>query len=239
MCMLLCVASVWGQHPHGSAKPTMEQPTALQLGLHGKVDSVVALQQYEGGNDMTVQEAWLFDAEGKLTKHVKRGFGGEHVTLYPRVTAVNNLQKDYHDADGDLLERRCYTQKGGLLSSSHYIYAEGGALAAVMTYEYSADDENVVSGHTETYYNTAGNIVVIEQYTADAVLLMQEHRKYNKHGDLVQREQRFIDGAEEDVTKETRKYKYDKQGNWLRCQYFHNGKKLYTTTRTIAYRDKE
>ncbi len=52
---------------------------------------------------------------------------------------------------------------------------------------------------------------------------------------MVQREQRFIDGVEEDVTKEMRKYKYDKQGNWLRCQYFHNGKKLYTTTRTIIY----
>ncbi len=233
--LLLCLATAQGQQPHAPAMPAMEQPTAVQLGLHGCVDSVTAVQQYEGGNDMTVQETWCFDAAGRLMKHVKRGFGGEHVTVYPRAVAANGLQKDYHDADGDLLERRCYTREGTLLSSAHYIYAEGGALAAVMTYEYSTDDENVVSGHSETYYDAGGRIVLIEQYTADAVLLMQEERKYNKHGDMVQREQHFIDGAEEDVTKEQRKYKYDKQGNWLCCQYFHNGKKLYTTTRTIAY----
>ncbi len=184
---------------------------------------------------MTVQDTWLFDKEGNLLKHIKRGFGSEHVTTYPRAIVANDLQKDYHDADGDLLERRCYTQQGTLLSSAHYIYAESGALAAVITYEYSPDDENVVSGHTETYYDAAGRVTIIEQYTADAILLMQEKRKYNKHGDMVQREQRFIDGIEEDVTKEIRKYKYDKYGNWLRCQYFYNGKKLYTISRTITY----
>ncbi len=163
VCMLLCSSLLWAQHPHVPIKPTMEQPTATQMGLHGKIDTMMALQQYEGGNDMTVQETWLFDADGRLLQHIKRGFGGEHVTTYPRTVAENSLQKDYHDDDGDLLERRCYTQQGTLLSSAHYIYAEGGALAAVIMYEYSPDDENVVSGHTETYYDAAGRERIIEQ----------------------------------------------------------------------------
>lgn len=238
LLFLLLLPSVsWGQgKPVGhAAGPKMEQPTAAGLGLKSSVRKVVSLTQYEGGNDMTLEEEWDFAADGKLTRYVKRGFGGEHVTAYPRPQEDSKLQKTTRDDDGDPLEVRSYAQDGRLLSSAHYVYAEGGALAAIVTYAYGTDDENVVSSHTEAYYDKHGHLSSVEQYTADAELQMTERYKYNRHGDLVKRTQTFFDGAEKEVATEQRKYTYDSRGNWTRCTYLNNGKSYYAVCRTFDY----
>jgi hypothetical protein len=233
---LLPLCMVGQGRPMAKAKgPKQIQPTIAELGLKNRVNTLVAVQHYEGGNDMTYQEEWHFDSVGNLLRYAKRGFGGEHITTYPCPAEESKLQKVMYDDDGDILEVRNYTQDGRMLSSLHYIYAEGGALAAVVTYEYEVSDENVVKSHSETYYDKENHVVSKEQYTADAELQLSETLKYNRHGDVVKRVQTSLDGAEKDVTTEQRKYKYDHYGNWVSCTYYNNGKKYYTITRTITY----
>lgn len=238
LCCLLSPVAVGQGRPMAKVKgPEQLQPTAVDFGLKGKVDTATAVWHYDGGNDMNMEEEWCFDPAGKLLCYTKRGFGGEHVTRYPIPQESDRLQKTVRDDDGDPTEVRRYTQEGRLLSSAHYVYAEGGALAAVVTYAYGTDDENVVSSHTETYYDKGGRISTVEQYTADAVLQMTEHYRYNRHGDMTKRVQTFAEGTDKEVATEQRKYTYDRQGNWINCIYLHNGKRYCAVSRTIIYHD--
>ena len=239
LLLLLCCgrseAAGQGRLVDKPALPVREQPTLQEMGLHGKVQRVVAVQQYQGGNDMNMQEEWLFDDGGRLQQHVKTGFGGTHTTNYPRATEPDRRQKVTRDDDGDIQEVRRYAAAGHLVASSHYIYAEGGTLAAIVTYYYETGDDNVVTSHAETYFGKEGRRTSMVQYTADAVLQMEEHCKYNRHGDLVKRVQTFYNGTDRDVTIERHKYKYDRKGNWTSNIYINNGKTYYTTHRTITY----
>ena len=239
LCFLCCCggyAAVGQGRPVDTANaPAMEQPTWEELELRGAVQKVVAVQRYASGHDMNSQEEWEFDENGKLQRYTKSGFGGHHTTEYPRPIEPDKRQKATYDEDGDILELRRYAANRQLLSSSHYIYAAGGTLAATVTYSYEAGNDNAVASRTETYFDKEGRRVSVEQYTADEVLQMEEHYKYNCHGDLAKRTQTFYNGTEKEITREQHKYKYDHYGNWVRSTYVNNGKTYYTTTRTITY----
>lgn len=221
-----------------AAGPQMYQPTLKDFDLRGKVRTVTQLTRFVGGQDMNTEETWDFDEQGRMVRQTKRGFGGEHVATYPMPRETDKRQKTIVDIYGDIQEVRHYASDGHtLLCTEHYVYAKGGGLAAKVAYNYSATDTGVVESHTETYYDKAGRVASVEQYSADAVLLMKVRCKYNRHGDLKLRTQQFFDDVETETTKEARKYKYDKAGNWTEQAYLRNGKELYAILRTISYYD--
>lgn len=223
-------------HAGKAQAPDKEQPTLQEMGLRGRVKSITALQQYQGGNDMTTQEEWLFDTAGRLTSHAKTGFGGTHVTTYPRPAENGRKQKITRADDGDILQLTQYAADGRMLSSAHYIYAADGTLAATVTYYYDDDGgDNAVNGHAETYFDKKGRRSSVTQYAADDAKQMEERCTYNRRGDLAKRVQTFYHGKDRETATERHRYTYDRHGNWTRHTFIHNGKAYYTVIRTITY----
>ena len=239
--LLLCVLifnfqlsffnSVEAQHN----RMTLLQPTYASLNLRDNPRQVVVIQRYVSGNDNNFQETYSFDGKGNLTEYRKRGFGGEKVTSYPLTLSDLEKNKKYiFDYDGDVLELRQFDLKGRLISTMHYIYARGGNLAQSVEYTYDADSGNVVK-RTVSDYDKREQLKTVRQYTADELLLWEEFRKYDRHGNMTKRVQTFYSDNDKETTVEKRTYSYDSHGNWTSCRYTFNGREIYTIDRTITY----
>lgn len=224
-------ATVSAQHNRQS----LLQPDYDDYNLKHWVRQMTVVQEYSDGNDINFQEVYSFDSVGKLAEYRKQGFGGESVIVYPlTVEALSRNCRYTFDYDGDVLELRRFDLKGRLLSSTHYIYAEGGDLIQTVEYAYAADS-GVVTKRTVSCYDRKERLVSIDQYSADELILMAEKRKYDRHGNLIQRRQTFYEDNEEMATMEKRKYTYDAHGNWIQCCYSLDGKEIYTIKRHMVY----
>ena len=223
--------SVEAQHN----RMTLLQPTCASLNLRDNPRQVVVIQRYVSGNDNNFQETYSFDGKGNLTEYRKRGFGGEKVTSYPLTLSDLEKNKKYiFDYDGDVLELRQFDLKGRLISTTHYIYARGGNLAQNVEYAYDADS-GMVSKRTVSDYDKREQLKTVRQYTADELLLWEEFRKYDRHGNMTKRVQTFYSDNDKETTVEKRTYSYDSHGNWTSCRYTFNGREIYTIDRTITY----
>ena len=226
---ILAVSTATAQHN----RQAVLNPTTADNGLLSCVEKVISIQRYEDGNDLTFQETYEYDTTGHLATYTKLGFGGKYTTVYP--LKETDLATHYtFDYDGDIAELREYAMNGKLSSSAHYIYAAGGKLACVVKYEYS-DVDGTVSHRTVEEYDRHERLCQVKQYTNDELLTMSEKRKYDHHGNLTQRVQKFYEGNETTTAKEYLKYTYDSRGNWTQCQHSVNGEYSYTIERIISY----
>ena len=120
--------------------------------------------------------------------------------------AQNRYTKTIVDeTDSSIIEQVIY-QDSIAIESTHYIYKYSGELAVTVKYSYRED--GVVDTRTLENFNN-NQLTSRWQYSPDEYLLMEEHRKYDRQGRLVNRKQTFYDGAYQDNIVEKRKYKGD------------------------------
>lgn len=218
----------------GGSIVAQSQPQLADYGLSGSVKQVSATQSYAKGGDMTFVETYDFDEHGYLVCYRKKGFGNETSVSYPLLDKqVDSLHRVRYDFDGDPVESVDYTADGRVKFSQHYIYAVGGKLAMTIRYEYSP--AGTVTSRKLFQYDKQARLSDTYLYTPDEVLLFEEHYSYDKCGSLIKKVQIAYDD-EGSVSKsvETRKYVYDKLGNWTQMQCFINSVLMYTTIRTIT-----
>lgn len=231
LAIFLFSATAVAQH----SRQTLTQPTCGDYNLRTHPCQVTVVQRYESGSDINFQETYYFDSTGELTEYRKRGFGGENVTRYPlTVEDISDGVLYRFDYDGDVLEMRQFDMQNRLYSSTHYIYAVGGNLAMSVEYVYTADT-GVVAKRTVSTYDKHERLKIVEQFTADELLILSEKYKYDRRGNLVRRTQTSYYDEEVVTNTERRRYTYDRNGNWIQCRYFMNGKEMYTIERTIVY----
>ncbi len=217
------------------SRQALVQPNYDDYNLRFWPRQIVVTQQYDKGNDINFQEKYLFDSVGNLTEYSKRGFGGERITVYPLTMEEISAGKKYtFDYDGDLLEMRGYDLKNRLISSTHYIYGEGGNLIQSIEYEYSAEN-GVILTRAVSFYDKKERLKTVCHYTADELLIRSEEFKYDRKGNWIKRTQTFYEEEEQIVTVETRSYNYDSHGNWIQCIYSLDGKQIYKINREITY----
>lgn len=217
------------------AQETILQPSRADQNLKGNVMKVISVQKYISGTDMNFEEQWDYEQNGSLATYLRRGFGGEHVTNYPQRKPDDPLRHTDYDRDGDPITTWAYNSNHQLLTSKHYIYGAGGTLAVIIEYSYDPEQSGVVITRRLYQYDKNTRLTDVYLYSVDETPLMEEHYKYDKHGNLVSTIRTVIDDQERTDTREQRKYRYDKQGNWIHCDYFHNGNHISSTDRTITY----
>lgn len=218
-----------------SAFAQQYQPRWGDYNLYDKVKRITSVTVYDGANDMNYQETFEFDADGKLNKYIRKGFGHEKVVNYPHEIEPDSLVRSEFDKDNDIVEKLQFNPDGTLLHSTHYAYSAPHQLLMTIDYEYS--EEGVIVVRTLTEYDKMKNVLYVRKYTPDEVMLLDEQYTYDRYSNPVKRVQIFFDEVADTQTKtiEQRKYKYDRYGNWYSQQYILNGSKRYTTTRTIEY----
>jgi hypothetical protein len=216
-------------------KAQLLQPTCASHNLRDNPRQMVVVQRYQSGNDNNFQETYLFDSLGKLTEYRKRGFGGEKVTAYPLTLEALSVNRQYKfDYDGDVLELRQFDLRGRLIATTHCIYGRGGNLVQSVEYTYHADSGAVVK-RTVSDYDKKERLKTVRQYTSDELLLWEEHRQYDRRGNLIKRTQTFYNGNEKETTVEKRSYSFDSHGNWILCRYSLNGTPMYSISRSLTY----
>lgn len=219
-------------------KNSLLQPDYDDYNLKAWPRQITVVQHYQSGNDINFQEEYYFDSTGHLTEYRKRGFGGEQVTHFPLQSLPQNKEYQF-DFDGDVLELTVRDQKGRVGSSEHFIYAESGNLAMTVEYTYSAIN-GIVEHRTVSTYDKQDRLTRVEQYTADELLLYTEVLKYDRQGNLKSRVRTFYNDDETTtVSNESRKYTYDRRGNWTTCQLMAEGKTICTIERSIEYYGEE
>lgn len=128
----------------------------------------------------------------------------------------------HDEVDSTLLEQIIY-KDSKLIESTHYIYESLGELAVTIKFTYRED--GVVDTRTlENYHNHL--LMDRWQYTADEILLMEEHWKYDHQNRLISRKQTFYEGAYIDNLIEKRKYK----GSICKVTFYLNNKLIHEYT---------
>ena len=118
------------------------------------------------------------------------------------VMAQNRYTETILDENDSTIIEQLTFEDSTLIMSTHYIYESMGSLAVIIKYSYR--DNGAVDTRTlENYHNN--KIIGRWQYTADDLLLLEEHWKYNHQGRLTLRKQIFYDGAYVDTLVEKRK----------------------------------
>ena len=216
-----------------------------------RATQIVAVQTYPQGNDMNRQNTYAFNADGTLASRTTQGFGGQHTTRYPQpdntthrydekglvdsaFSGATLQSRTVKDLDGDITETHIYKPDGHASKSIFYIYRQPNVRSTAIEYNYDAD--GCLRGRTLYRYDKHNRLTRIQQMTADEDILMTEQDVYDKMGNRTKRTRTFFeDGRKKSQTVEQYKYTYDSDGNWIRCEYYNDGRLYYTTLRRIEY----
>jgi len=218
-----------------------------------KIKQMTVTQRVPSGNDMNTVEIWHYDDQGNPDSVTKRGFGGMQTYAYhsidPRDThrwsADKLIDTIFHlndrwkilkyDADGDLVELHFFgTNTGKLMRSSYYVYVKPHVLRTIKTYDF---DNGYLANVSYSWYDKKGFRVRYEEYSPDERLTMLTTNKYDKRGNSVKEKtiEYDEDGKVERIQVKECRYQYDKEGNWILCEFLFDGKMRYYTTREIVY----
>lgn len=106
---------------------------------------------------------------------------GIMMLLATLVSAQVRVEREYDD-DGDyIVEREYYNDDTSRLSrTTHYIYARGGNLVAIVYYKYSRENGQVECHGVEQIRHD--KILSTKEFTADELILVEARYRYDRHG---------------------------------------------------------
>ena len=227
--------------------------TSLLPGKAVKKMVVLETTSKNEGNEIIYE----YDSCSRFLRSFSKKYGGEYIAGNDQIKPMVSHNEDgsidttfffnpfgegtypgvvtQYDSDHDPVSQIHYNFNGEPNYSTHYIYGADGKLAVTIDYLYGISNR-VVTKRIVTSYNKHGDRKERFSYTPDDLIESHQKYSYDRYGNKTKViAKSYEDGRLVQTDKEQYKYTYDSFGNWTSLTYFMNGRKFYTTTRTITY----